>query len=418
MGGATYASSTCPGMRRAANWHAAPATISARGGRVEVFAGTLPPAELLVDALFGIGFARAPDPDTSALIAAIQAHPAPRLALDVPTGVDAGRGGAPGAAVRATRTLEFIAAKAGLRTGAALDHVGEFELADLDVPAEARAGIAPFASLLSPGELRFAFSPRHRDVHKGSFGRVLCLGGDLGGGGAILLCAEAALRGGAGLVEVGTRAQHVAALLARRPEAMVHAVERGDDLGAPLQRASVVALGPGLGQGLWGRVVFEAALAAGKPLVVDADALGLLAGRAQSVLSDAVLTPHPGEAARLLATTTAEVQADRFGAAQALVQRYGSVVVLKGAGSVVAAPGRTPRVVGAGNPGMATGGMGDLLTGVIAALRAQGIPAFDAASHGALLHAAAGDAAALDGGERGLLPSDLLPHLRRLANPR
>jgi NAD(P)H-hydrate epimerase len=151
-------------------------------------------------------------------------------------------------------------------------------------------------------------------------------------------------------------------------------------------------------------------------LVVDADALNLLAGSATALAPSAVITPHPGEAARLLECTTSDIQRDRIAAARELSTRYRCAVVLKGAGSVVAAPDRLPRVIAAGNPGMAVGGMGDVLTGAIAALRAQGLPAFDAASAGALLHAAAGDAAA-DNGQRGLLPSDLMPWLRRLANP-
>lgn len=388
------------------------------GGRSEAFVDVLPPADLLVDAVFGIGFDREPEPAVRVLIEAINVHPAPRLALDVPSGVDADRGAAPGAAVRATRTLEFIAAKTGLRTGAAIDLAGKLELAELQLVPETRGGVTPQAIGLTPESLRQALRARRRDVHKGTFGRVFCLGGDHGSGGAIMLCAEAALRSGAGLVDVATRETHIAALLARRPEAMVHAVERGEDLATPLQHADVVAIGPGLGQGLWGRVLFAAALAANKASVLDADALNLLAAReTQTALADAILTPHPGEAARLLDTTAQVVQSDRFAAASALAERFNAVVVLKGAGTIVTAPDQTPRLIGAGNPGMAVGGMGDLLTGIIAALRAQGMSAFDAACYGALLHATAGDAAAKEGGERGLLPSDLLPYVRRLANP-
>jgi len=230
-----------------------------------------------------------------------------------------------------------------------------------------------------------------------------------------MLASEAALRSGAGLVSVATRAPHVTPLLARCPEAMAHAIEDGAALAPLLRRAGVVALGPGLGQDDWAQGLWRLALAANLPLVLDADALNLLA-QAPRALPEAVLTPHPGEAARLLGLTTVEVQGDRFAAAAALAERYQATVVLKGAGSIVAAPGRTPRVIAAGNPGMAVGGMGDLLTGVIAALRAQGHDPFEAASLGALLHAAAGDRAA-DAGQRGLLPSDLLPALRHLANP-
>lgn len=163
--------------------------------------------------------------------------------------------------------------------------------------------------------------------------------------------------------------------------------------------------------------MFASALAADKPLVLDADALNLLAESPGPLRADTILTPHPGEAARLLGTSASDVQADRFQAAHAMCERYRCVVVLKGAGTIVAAPAQTPRVIDAGNPGMAVAGMGDVLTGVIAALVAQGMQPFDAASCGALLHAAAGDAAASDDGERGLLPTDLMPWLRRLSNP-
>jgi NAD(P)H-hydrate epimerase len=269
---------------------------------------------------------------------------------------------------------------------------------------------------IGPDALAAWLPPRPHDSHKGDNGHVLCVGGDHGSGGAILLCAQAALRTGAGLVSVATRAEHVPALLARQPEAMAHAVESTQDLLPLLARAGVVATGPGLGQGEWGRAMFAAALAAAAPLVLDADALNLLAASPRTLPPETILTPHPGEAARLLDSDVATVQRDRHDAAQRLAERHDAVVVLKGAGTIVAARGRTPCLVAAGNPGMATGGMGDLLTGVIAALRAQGLPAFEAAACGALLHAHAGDLAARDG-ERGLLPGDLLPCLRRCANP-
>jgi NAD(P)H-hydrate epimerase len=235
-------------------------------------------------------------------------------------------------------------------------------------------------------------------------------------GGAVRLCAEAALRAGAGLASVATRTEGVAAMVVARPEAMTHAVEDAAALEVLMRRADVLAVGPGLGQGEWGRTLFEAAAASGKPMILDADGLTLLAAHPRE-LPQAILTPHPGEAARLLGVDNAQVQADRFAAVEALAKTFNCVVVLKGAGTLVAAPGETTAVIGAGNPGMATGGMGDVLTGVIAALHAQDLPRFHAAVYGALLHGAAGDAAARIDGERGLLPSDLFPHLRRLANP-
>lgn len=390
----------------------------AAGGHVDLFPSPLDDAEVLVDALFGIGLHEAPRADMAALVEALDAAAAPVFSLDVPSGVDADRGSVPGAAVRAQCTLQFIVAHAGLRTGAALDHAGELLLDTLDVAAAEYPDAAPPAArLLDASTLRRWLPPRPRDTHKGRSGRVLCVGGDHGGGGAIALCAEAALRSGAGLVSVATREAHVPVILARRPEAMAHAVEGSAEFASLLDAADVVACGPGLGRGEWGTALFARVLGSGKPLVLDADGLNLLVATPSRVPADAVLTPHPGEAARMLDTDTASIQHDRFAAAAALAARFDCVVVLKGAGTVIAAPGQLPRVLAAGNPGMATGGMGDLLTGVIAALRAQGLPAFEAACAGALLHGLAGDAAAAHGGQRGLLPSDLVPFLRQLANP-
>ena len=391
--------------------------FAAAGGRIADFDGGIGEAELVVDALFGIGLSRAPDEATSALVDAINAHPAPVLALDVPSGIDARSGHAPGVAVVADRTLQFIARHRGLRTGVALEHCGSLELAPLDIDEAAFAGIAPAAQACRADALPAFFPLRPHDSHKGRNGHVLCIGGDHGGGGAVLLAASAALRCGAGLASVATREMHVAPILSARPEAMAHALEDPAALPALLERAGVVAIGPGLGQGDWGRALLDAVLACDRPRVLDADALNLLAESGRRAGAGDVATPHPGEAARLLGVDTAQVQADRFAAAAALQARLGCTVVLKGAGSIVASASELPAVICAGNPGMAVGGMGDLLTGCIAALLAQGMPAREAAIAGALLHAAAGDAAARDDGERGLLPSDLLPWLRRLANP-
>lgn len=395
-------------------------TYLASGGRiVEALdaQNVLADVELIVDAVFGIGLTRAPDAATTALIEAINAQPAPVLALDVPSGVDARNGDVPGAAVNAQRTLQFIAGHRGLRTGSALEHVGSLELVTLDLPASVLDGSQVGAYACAVDALQSMLPLRARNSHKGRNGHVLCIGGDHGGGGAVMLAADAALRCGAGLVSVATRSEHVPALLSHRPEIMAHAVASAEDLKALLARVDVVAIGPGLGKSEWGRGLFSAVMACEQPRVVDADALNLLAQTPRMLRLQDVLTPHPGEAARLLDCDTAEIQRDRFAAAHALCERYGAQVVLKGAGTIIASPDARPRVIDAGNPGMAVGGMGDLLTGCIAALLAQGLPPRDAASAGALLHASAGDAAAREDGERGLLPSDLLPWLRRLANP-
>ncbi|MGY6088556.1 NAD(P)H-hydrate dehydratase [Stenotrophomonas sp. SM006] len=385
------------------------------GGTITDFDGALPEADIWVDALFGLGFDRVPEGVAQTLIAALNAQAAPVLALDVPSGVDADRGAVPGEAVRAALTVQFIVPHRGLYTGDALDHCGRKALAPLQLSAAAWQGVSPAAQLWTQVRLPALLPPRRTNTHKGESGHVLCVGGNHGSGGAIAMAAEAALRAGAGLLSLGTRRDHVGPLLARLPEAMTHALEDGDALPALLDKARVVAIGPGLGQDEWARALFARVLASARPLVVDADALNLLAQDPRA-LPDAILTPHPGEAARLLGCSTSDIQADRFTCVQALAERFHAVVVLKGAGSIVAAPGQRPRLIAAGNPGMAVGGMGDLLTGIIASLRGQGLAAFDAAAAGALLHALAGDVAAADGA-RGLLPTDLLSPLRRLANP-
>lgn len=404
------------GEPRSAAARQAAAEWTGAGGGVHEYDGALPAVDLWVDALFGIGLTRAPEAAASTLIAAINAAGTQVLALDVPSGVDADSGHVPGVAIRASVTVTFIVHKRGLHTGAALDQVGDLHCDGLGVPAAAIAARPPAAWLLRQEALAGYLPPRTPDSHKGDFGHVLCVGGDHGTAGAIALTAEAALRAGAGLVSVATRSDHLGALLARRPELMAHAVESAEDFRAACARPTVLAVGPGLGAGEWGRALLAASLRAGKPLVLDADALNVLAESPRS-LPDAILTPHPGEAGRLLGMATAQVQADRFAAAAQLAARFQAVIVLKGAGSVIASPAEAPVVIAAGNPGMASGGMGDVLTGVVAALRAQGLPAFDAAVCGALLHGAAGDAAAGEGGRRGLLAADLFPHLRALANP-
>src|SRR5690606_22254549 len=290
------------------------------GGTVESFDGGIGDADLVVDAIFGIGLSRAPDEDVAALIDAIAASRLPVFSLDVPSGVDADRGSAPGAAVVATHTLQFIAPHPGLCTGAARDHAGVLAVASLGVPVAVASTMPVAAWRLDARDLARAFAPRLRNAHKGDSGHVLCIGGDAGKGGAAMLCAEAALRCGAGLVSVATQPAHVAAMLSRRPEAMAHGVPAAAQLEPLLDAASVVALGPGLGQGAWGAAMFETALACDVPLVLDADALNLLARGARTLPAGTVLTPHPGEAARLLGISGAEVQANRFAAVRLLCE--------------------------------------------------------------------------------------------------
>lgn len=385
----------------------------AAGGQVHLWNAEswLPAVDVWVDALYGLGFNRAPEPSAARLIDGMHASGKPVLALDVPTGLNADSGDCPGTAIRADATVTFLVGKRGLHTGRAADQVGELELASLGVPDSVYAHVQPDAQLL----VAEAMPPRTRYANKGSNGHVLVIGGEHGMAGAVRLTGESALRAGAGLVSVATRAEHVPALNATRPELMVHAVDGAQTLAPLLERASVLALGPGLGQGDWAHALWQAALDANKPLVLDADGLNLLARKPCTFTAPAVLTPHPGEAARLLGVSTADVERDRFAAVRELARCYAATVVLKGSGSLIADPNGRLDVCPWGNPGMASGGMGDLLTGVIAALLAQGCTAWQAACLGVGLHARAGDLAAQHG-ERGLLASDLLAPLRALGN--
>ncbi|MCC5872040.1 MAG: NAD(P)H-hydrate dehydratase [Gammaproteobacteria bacterium] len=369
--------------------------------------------DVLVDGLLGTGIAGEVRPEFAVAVEKINGAGLPVLALDVPSGLAADTGCVLGCAVRATATITFIGVKRGLLTGDGPDQVGELEFDDLGLPDSVFTGAsAPVGiGLLTLGGDELRLPPRARNAHKGRYGHVLIVGGDHGMGGAVALAAEAALRCGAGLVSAGTRAEHIAAILARTPEVMVRPLESRSALLPLLDRASVVVLGPGLGQEPWGEQMFDAVIESGRPLVIDADGLNLLAAT-EHRRDDWVLTPHPGEAARLLGMTTAAVNADRFAAVLALQARYGGAVVLKGAGSLIAC-GDELALSPYGNPGMATGGMGDVLSGVIGALLGQGLTPMRAASLGVCLHGAAGDAAAASG-EMGLAASDLAPHLRRL----
>lgn len=373
---------------------------------------------LIADAIFGTGLSRPVEGGAAEAIAAINAAGeagARVLAVDLPSGLDADRGQPLGLAVRGQRTLSFIGHKAGGFLGAGPDYCGVLRLDRLDLPDSLFAEEPPLFRLLNASELRAALPPRPREAHKGANGHALLLGGDAGMAGAALMAGRAALRSGAGLVSVLTHPGHSGALVAAQPELMVSGWLSGDDVRAKLAAARAVALGPGLGQGTWGRALYSAVSGCELPTVLDADALNLLAEQPRRLPANAVLTPHPGEAARLLACTTAAIQADRLAAVQALRDRYGAVVVLKGAGSLVA--GSQVWLCPYGNPGMAVGGMGDALTGVILGLLAQGLAAEDAARLGVLIHALAGDAAAAQDGPRGLLPSDLIAELRPLVNP-
>lgn len=414
---AVYAVGETERMRGAAR-EAASALRAAGVEAVTYAGGALSGHEVVVDALLGTGLDREIEGVARAAIEAIGASGAEVLALDMPSGLDADTGRVRGAAVRANLTVSFIGLKQGAFTADGPDCCGRIHYSRLGVPAQIFSQVEPAATRFSYQALAPRLRPRGRGAHKGRYGHVLIIGGDHGMNGAALLAGQAALRTGAGLVSIATRAGHAALLALARPELMCHGVEDAGALQPLIERATVIAVGPGLGRSRWALELFGRALDRPGPLVVDADALNLLA-QAPVRRDDWILTPHPGEAARLLGITTAEVQEDRFEAVAALQRRYGGAVVLKGAGSLVCDPMGAIALCHGGNPGMASAGMGDLLTGVVAALLAQGMDLAEAARFGPAVHAAAGDQAAAEGaGERGLLAGDLLAPLHRLMNPR
>jgi len=389
-------------------------------GRVpaEPFTGSnqLADADILIDAILGTGLDRTLEGEYLDAVKAVNASGRPVLAIDIPTGLHADCGQVMGDAVQADVTVTFIGLKQGLFTGYGADYCGKIIFADLGAPDEIYSAIPAAVRRIDYAAQKSLLSPRRRSAHKGAFGHVLVLGGDYGYNGAVRMTAEAAARCGAGLTSVATRSGHALAIPMAVPELMARGVEQPAELDPMLTRASVVVAGPGLGQDDWGQKLFTKILDSPLPLILDADALNLLA-REPAQSDRWILTPHPGEAARLLGIDTAAVQADRLHAALSLYARYGGVIVLKGSGTIVYGDGDLPMICTDGNPGMASGGMGDVLSGVIAGLLAQGIAPLQAASLGVAIHAAAGDRAAGQGGERGLLATDLLPWIRRLANP-
>jgi hydroxyethylthiazole kinase-like uncharacterized protein yjeF len=260
--------------------------------------------------------------------------------------------------------------------------------------------------------------PRAVESNKRDYGHALLIGGNAGMAGAIMLASLGAARAGAGLTSVATHPQHAAFINVQQPEIMVHAIAQQRDLTALLLKATVLGIGPGLGQDRWARKCFQQVLRSDLPLIIDADGLNLLAKNSTHRDSPAqrnwILTPHPGEAARLLDRSIADVQADRVTAIKTLQHRYGGTIVLKGHHTLIATP-QDIYLCKAGNPGMASGGMGDLLTGIITGLVAQQLPLDIAAQIGVYIHATAGDKAAIEG-MRGMLATDLLPFVRTLLN--
>jgi len=386
------------------------------GGSAEAWTGVLDPdAELVVDAMLGSGLTRSVEGSFAAAVAEVCRHPAPVVALDIPSGISGDTGEIMGCAVRADDTITFVGLKIGLFLADAPDFVGRLSFADLDIPAACRASVPPLLCRISDEAMRDTLAPRRWNAHKGDFGHLLLVGGGRGMPGAIRLGGDAALRTGAGRVSIATHPAHASVVAAGRPELMCHGIESASELKPLLDRVSAVAIGPGLGTDAWARELLDTVLASGLPAVVDADGLNLLV--AKPLKRDHwILTPHPGEAARLLGCSTTAIQEDRLRAVTELKRRFGGTAVLKGAGTLVAAEAGPPWLCTAGNPGMAAPGMGDLLTGVIGSLLAQGATLENAAVTGVQVHGRAGDTAS-GRAPRGLIASDLLPALRAQVNP-
>ncbi|WP_144393920.1 NAD(P)H-hydrate dehydratase [Pleionea sediminis] len=384
--------------------------------------------DVIVDAILGTGIkGKVKDPFATIINEIVRSNK-PVISVDIPSGLVADTGAVLGSAIKADVTVSFIGIKRGMVTSMAADYCGELEVNDLSCGQGIFALVRPKAFLYRYRESIHFLEPRRRTAHKGFFGHVLVIGGAPGFAGAIRMAAEAAARTGAGLVSVLTHSQHSDVLCLNRPEIMCHSATDSaskEGLRSLLEAATVIAIGPGLGQQKWGRNLItmlrdylKTEAGQKKKTVWDADALNLLSDQPHKI-DNRVLTPHPGEAARLLNSRVEQVQLDRFTATSDIVERFGGVCLLKGAGTVIADDHKM-NVVTAGNPGMASGGMGDVLTGIIAGLMAQGIPPFDAARIGAAIHGEAAELAVTESGqrqERGLLATDLFLYIRRLVNP-
>ncbi|MFT6028445.1 MAG: hydroxyethylthiazole kinase-like uncharacterized protein yjeF [Oleiphilaceae bacterium] len=385
---------------------------------------------VIVDALLGTGLNSEVQGLYAEVIMQTNEQTSPILAIDIPSGLSADTGQALGLAIHADLTATFIGLKLGLFTGSGRNHTGKVVFSDLDLESEMFAHISPVAQRLDLELLLTHLAPRSRDAHKGSFGHAMIIGGDLGYGGAMILAATATARMGAGLTTVLTQEAHRNALLSSIPEVMIHTSQNLQDIEKILTIADVIVIGPGLGKSAWAEKMLMAALNSQKPLVIDADALNILSEKHSSFIdlesfkkSVHILTPHPGEASRLLSTiedefTSSTIQENRIFALEALHKKWGGNILLKGSGSLISSDSGKISLCPYGNPGMASGGMGDILSGLIGGLMAQGLKPSYALNLAVCLHAKAADIASYEFGERGLVASDLIPIARQLLNQR
>ena len=383
--------------------------------------------DLIVDALLGTGLTRQVSGEYAVAIEKVNdlvndlagdltsQHAIHVLSVDIPSGLDANSGCPLGMSVKADVTVTFVGMKLGLLTAAGREYSGRIVFDHLKIPNEVYQSMSATCHSIQLNDLHAMLGKRHADAHKGNFGHVLCIGGNVGMAGSVMLAAEAVARTGSGLVSVATLSQHATNAVQSCREIMVHGVDSVKELNLLLAQVSVIVIGPGLGQDAWAKSLLSRVLEFDLPMIVDADALNLLASEPMHK-NEWVITPHPGEAARLLKCDSKEIQQDRLQSVQNLQKQYGGVAVLKGSGTLVKGKDEnSTSICTAGNPGMATGGMGDVLTGIIAGLLAQGLHSYDAARFGVQLHAQSADIAAQQG-TRGMLASDLFVPLRQLVN--
>ena len=386
------------------------------GGEVNAYTSELlNRSDLIIDAMLGTGITSSVRDNFAKIINEINACNKPVLSIDVPSGISADTGQPLGIAIQASKTMTFVGIKQGLTTAIGKQHCGQLIFDDLNIGTAFFELAASSGTLININSFK-KLGARSQNSHKGTHGKLLCVGGNEGTAGAIRLTSEAALRAGAGMVRVYTHSSSIAPVSIGRPELMVSSAY----LQEALEWASSVVIGPGLGQDEWAQQTFDEVMQYCQnnkmPLVIDADALNLLAKQASSyMLERCILTPHPREASRLLSTTTQEIESNRFENARLCAKRYNATCVLKGAGTLIDNAEHT-WVCEDGNPALAVGGSGDVLTGIIGALLAQGLNVDEAARYGVTLHAKAGDIASEREGQRGMLPSDLFKIVRALIN--
>lgn len=371
-------------------------------------------SDIVIDALLGTGLQKPVEGEWANIIEAINDSHKPVISVDIPSGLYPDTGVIAGHAIRATSTITFIGLKKGMFTHMGVDCCGELLFDNLSLPSGVYNRQDEQAQLLDWEYLKKQIKARKASAHKHQLGHVFILGGDKGMPGAIRLTAEAALRSGAGLVTVVSHKEHMGVLLAGRAELMLHASDDGRISSEVLSKASVIVIGPGLSGSTWSQNLLSSALACSVPKVIDAGALRLL-DEEDGPRHDWVLTPHAGEAAALLKENSYAIQESRYTSAEMLQAQYGGHIVLKGAGTLLLSPDELIQLCPYGNPGMASAGSGDVLSGVLGSLIGQGYDLSLASSLAVCIHSMAGDMAASEG-QAGLLASDLFPFIRQLIN--